>query len=116
MTPCCWLFRAVAGMIGPAACWVVPAVCCVLPAVGWVLPAARPEDVAVAEQALTPSTAAMATVSAAAIRPPWDGRPPGRDIDMSPIMPDAIRCLALIRPDRWRPVAVRTPRRGGVPR
>ena len=60
----------------------------------------RAGDVAVAEQALTPSTAATATVSAAAaLRPPWDGRPPGRDIDMPPIMPDAIRCLALMRPE-----------------
>ena len=85
-----------AGTSGPAACGVLPVPVCVLPAC-CVLPAAGPEDVAAAEQALTPSRAAMATVSAAAA--PRGGRPPRRDIDMPSIMPGASRCLARLRPE-----------------
>ena len=74
-------------MIGPAACGVLAG--CV-PAVGVVLPAADPEDVAAAEQALTPSRATTAMVSAAAA--PRGERAPRRDIDMPPsclAQPDA---------------------------
>jgi hypothetical protein len=46
-------------------------------------------------QAVTVSSAATATVSAAA--PPRTARPPARGIDMPPIMPDAFRCLARSR-------------------
>ena len=77
------------GTTGPAACGVLAA--CV-PAAGVMLPAAGPEDVAAAEQALTPSRAATATVSTAAA--PRGERAPRRDIDMPPIMPGASRCLA----------------------
>ena len=58
-----------AGTSDPAACGVLPLPVWVLPVwvlPVWVLPAAGPEDVADAEQALTPSRAATATVSAAA--------------------------------------------------
>ncbi len=71
----------------------------VLPACG-VLPAAGPEDVAAAEQALIPSRAATATVSAAvALLTPWVERPRRRDKDMPSMMPDKIRCLAPSRPE-----------------
>jgi hypothetical protein len=77
----------------PAACGVLP-VGWVLPACG-VLPAAGLEDVADAEQALIPSMAATATVSAAvALLTPWVERPRRRDKDMPSMMPDKIRCLA----------------------
>ena len=68
-------------MTGPVACGV--------------LPAAGPDDVAVAEQALTPSRTATPAASAPAA--PRAERLPRRDIDMPPIMPDATRCLALSR-------------------
>ena len=79
-----------------------PVACCVLPVGGvlpacCVLPAAGAEDVAAAEQALTPSRAATATASAAAA--PRGGRPPRREIDMPSIMPGASRCLARSRPE-----------------
>jgi hypothetical protein len=80
---------------GPVACGVLPAACGVLPAADGVLPAAGPEDVAAAEQALIPSMAATATVSAAvALLTPWFERPRRRDKDMPSMMPDKIRCLA----------------------
>src|SRR5271170_1460512 len=73
--------------------------------VSWPLPAAGPDGVVLAPvfcgatavdagelQAVTVSSAATATVSAAA--PPRTARPPARGIDMPPIMPDAFRCLA----------------------
>jgi hypothetical protein len=53
-------------------------------------PAPDPADV----QAAIPSRVATPMASAAA---PRTGRLPARDIDMSPIMPDVIRCLAAKR-------------------
>jgi hypothetical protein len=73
--------------------WVLPV--WVLPV--WVLPATGTEDVADAEQALIPSRAAMATVSAAAA--PRGERAPRREIDMPSIMPGASRCLARLCPE-----------------
>ena len=89
-----------AGTSGPAACDVLPLPVWVFPV--WVLPvrvlpAAGAEDVADAEQALIPSRAVTATVSAATA--PRGERAPRRDIDMPSIMPGASQCLARLRPE-----------------
>jgi len=92
------------GTIGPASC-VLPAA-----GVGCAGLAAGPGGVVVVEpdevQPVTASRTATPTVSAAVTTPrPRAVRPPGRGIDMDPIMPDATRCSdchAGRRQQRWR--------------
>ena len=81
--------RGVRGGMIELACGAVPLACAL--AVGgfdgWT--AAEPDV-----QAVTPASAARVRVSVAT---PPRVRPPRRDIDMAPIMPEALRCLVLAR-------------------